>query len=263
MTHSRYAVNHYLCPADVSLAAFADVVAAAGFDSIGLTEAALTQMPLPALRSLLIERRLHVSSINTAGFFQSEDINQAQRNTRLLEAAAELEASVLNIIVGAAGPELLLEVARARAEEGLAAFAEHARAMDVQLVVEPLWLVNIFTKSCFQSISQINGVMSRIPGLKLNLDYYHLWSDPDLGQTLRGENGSIGLLQVCDIGWQDTPNHVVRAPLGEGRLSVLAQLADMGRIPGDYPIELELFIEQLPGRNYADVIRDAARQLFL
>lgn len=263
MTYPRYAVNHYLCPPDVSLATFVGTVADAGFDGIGLTEAALQQMPLPDLRAMLAERQLAISSVNTAGFFLSDDPQQAQRNTWLLNATAELDAPVLNIIVGASEPAVPLETARTRAEEWLASFAERAQTAGVQLIVEPMWLANTFTKSCFQSISQIDDVLSRIPGLKLNLDYYHLWSDPDLGRVLRGQGCPVGLLQICDITWDTAPNHAVRAPLGEGRLSILEQLTALGHAPGDYSIELELFIDQLPGRNYADLIRDAARQLLL
>lgn len=263
MTFPPFAVNHYLCPDDVALEAFAGVVADAGFDGIGLTQAALSETSLPALRRLLSERGLRVSSVNTAGFFLSADPEQAERNTRLLAAAAELEAPALNIIVGAADTALPLEHARRRAEEALASFATDAHQAGVQLVVEPLWMANAFTKSCFHSISQLGKVFARIPGLKLNLDYYHLWCDPDLGEAVRGADCPIGLLQVCDIDWPETPNQAVRAPLGEGRLSVLAQLQTLGWHAGDYPVELELFIDQHPGRDYAALIRDAARQLKL
>jgi len=264
----KYAVNHYLCPTGVSLETFADTVASAGFDGIGLTEAALAESqladrPVSALRHLLAERGLSVSSVNTAGFFLSDDPAQSERNTRLLEAAAGLAPAALNIIVGAGDLALPLEAAREQAEAGLARYAERARQAGVQLIVEPMWVANAFGKSCFHSIAQVEAVFSRIPGLKLNLDYYHLWCDPDLGRVLRGQGCEIGLLQICDVDWPQTPNQAVRAPLGEGKLPVLGQLADMQRIPGAYPIELELFINQLPGRDYAELIRSAARQLNL
>src|SRR5690606_14754744 len=129
--------------------------------------------------------------------------------------AAELTPAPLNIIVGAADISTPIETARQRAEEGLAEFAERAGNAGVQLIVEPMWMANAFGKSCFHSISQIEDVCSRIPGLKLNLDYYHLWCDPDLGRILRGQGCEIGLLQICDVDWQQAPNHAVRAPLGE------------------------------------------------
>ena len=263
MSYPRFAVNHYLCPSDVSLDTFTGVVADAGFDGIGLTEAALNEMPLPALQDLLEARGLQVSSVNTAGFFLSEDPAQVERNERLLQIAAELQTPALNIIVGATAPTLPLEQARAQAEAGLAVFAQRAQERGVQLVVEPLWLANAFTKSCFHSVSQLRDVFTRIPGLKLNVDYYHLWCDPDLGNVLRGADIPVGLLQVCDVTWDDAPNRALRAPLGEGRLSVMEQLASAGHVKGDHTVELELFIDQLPGRDYAELIRSAARQLLL
>lgn len=259
----RFAVNHYLCPPGVSLGEFAGVVADAGFDGIGLTQAAVSEAAPSALRSLLSDRGLNVSSVNTSGFFLGQDAQQARCNERLLATAAALEAPALNVIVGAADASTLLETARAQAEDALAAFAAQARKAGVQLLVEPLWMSNAFTKSCFNSISHARQVFSRIPGLKLNLDYYHLWCDPDLGDTLRGQGCPVGLLQICDVDWADTPNQAVRAPLGEGRLNVLTQLQALQQAPGDYPVELELFINQHPGRDYAALIRDAARQLRL
>jgi len=259
----RYAVNHYLCPVGVSLETFTGVVAAAGFDGIGLTQAALDEMPLPSLMALLRDRGLGVSSVNTAGFFLSSDGRQSERNERFLRAAVELQAPALNVIVGAAGPSLPLAEARRLAEAGLTSFARRAQDAGVQLVIEPLWMANVFTKSCFQSIAQLRDIFARIPGLKLNLDYYHLWCDPDLGKVLRGEDLPIGLLQLCDVTWPESPNQAARAPLGEGKLSVLAELAAAGHVNGEYCVELELFIDQLPGRNYTDLIQAAARQLFL
>src|SRR5690606_15840008 len=111
------------------------------------------------------------------------------------------------------------------------------------------------------SISHCERIFSQIPNLKLNLDYYHLWADPELARTLLGEGCTVGLLQICDVDWQDAPNQAVRSPLGKGKLSVLDQLNSLGWRPGSYTLELELFINQLPGQDYAALIRTAAQQL--
>lgn len=263
MARPRYAVNHYLCPPQVRLDLFAQEVAEAGFDGIGLTEAALAGASVPSLRSVLNGCGLQVSSVNTAGFFLSADAGQARRNDRLLDIASELDAGVLNIIIGAADETVPLDIARSQAQDALAAFAQKAADCGVQLVLEPLWIANAFTKSCVHSISQTERIFSHIPGLKLNLDYYHLWADPDLARALRGQGCDVGLLQICDVDWRGAPNLAVRAPLGQGRLSVLAQLESLGWQPGQCTLELELFIDQLPSQDYAALIRAAARQLKL
>lgn len=263
MNKQRYAVNHYLCPADIPFRTFAEEVAKAGFDSIGITEAAVQEMGVASLSSLLADMGLGVSSLNTAGFFLSDDPRQDRRNAALLEAAVNLNADALNIIVGAAHESIPLHEARALAQHGLAGMATQAHAAGVQLVVEPMWIANVYSKSCFNSIAQIENVFAAIPGLKMNLDYYHLWADPDIGRVIRGNSVEAGLIQLCDISWQTLPSQALRAPLGEGRLSVLTELETLGWQPGGCTLELELFIDQLPGRDYAQLIREAASCLGL
>lgn len=258
-----YAVNHYLCPADVSFSDFARVVAEAGFHAVGVTERALDELGVGPMARVLDDLGLGVSSVNSAGFFLSDDPAQPARNAALLEAAGQLKADALNVLVGGGPESLCLEQAREQALAGLAAFAADARTARVPLVVEPMWLANVFGKSCVNSIVQLERAASSIPGLALNLDYYHSWADPDLGRVLRGESLPVGLLQICDVDWAEQPNQALRAPLGEGRLRVLDQLAAHRWQPGNYPVELELFAHLLPGRDHRQLIHQAGRLLEL
>ncbi len=255
-----YAVNHYLCPAGTPLPEFAARVARAGFGGIGLTAAALDEMPLPAIASLLDGLGLRVSSVNTAGFFRGGAAGQAGRNLRLLEAAAALDAAVLNVIVGADDESVPLQQARQAVARALEGFGAQARAAGVRLAIEPLNLSNVFSKSCVNTIAQVEALRDAIGEATINVDYFHLWADPDLPRLLGGQGMPIGLTQWCDVTWTGHPGQARRAPLGAGRLPAAEYLDGLAV---DCPVEIELFIDQLPGMDYARIIDDSARHLGL
>lgn len=255
-----YAVNHYLCPAGTPLPEFAARVARAGFGGIGLTAAALDEMPLPAIASLLDGLGLRVSSVNTAGFFRGGAAGQAGRNLRLLEAAAALDAAVLNVIVGADDESVPLQQARQAVARALEGFGAQARAAGVRLAIEPLNLSNVFSKSCVNTIAQVEALRDAIGEATINVDYFHLWADPDLPRLLGGQGMPIGLTQWCDVTWTGHPGQARRAPLGAGRLPAAGYLDGLAV---DCPVEIELFIDQLPGMDYARIIDDSARHLGL
>ena len=97
----KFSVNHYLCPPHMGLPSFLELVAGAGFTSVGLTQRALDEMPLATLRRELAVRALGVSSINSAGFLLGEAADrQDARNRRLIDATAEIGAGVLNVLPG-------------------------------------------------------------------------------------------------------------------------------------------------------------------
>ncbi|AOB25661.1 MULTISPECIES: sugar phosphate isomerase/epimerase family protein [Bordetella] len=255
-----YAVNHYLCPAGTPLPEFAARVARAGFGGIGLTAAALDEMPLPAIASLLDGLGLRVSSVNTAGFFRGGAAGQAGRNLRLLEAAAALDAVALNVIVGADDESVPLQQARQAVARALEGFGAQARAAGVRLAIEPLNLSNVFSKSCVNTIAQVEALRDAIGEATINVDYFHLWADPDLPRLLGGQGVPIGLTQWCDVTWTGHPGQARRAPLGAGRLPAAGYLDGLAV---DCPVEIELFIDQLPGMDYARIIDDSARHLGL
>ena len=72
-------INHYLTPAGYPLATFLDDAVAAGGSGVGLTERALAEMSVPALRRMLRDRNLRVTSVNSAGFFLWDDPARAKR----------------------------------------------------------------------------------------------------------------------------------------------------------------------------------------
>ncbi len=251
-----FSVNHYLCPATMALPEFLDVVSRAGFGGVGLTQRALAELSLPALRRELAARQLRVSSLNSAGFFLGEtDHVQQDLNSRLVAAAADLQARVLNVLPGR-DPALSTPASQAAIADGFQALAGVSLAAGVRLALEPLHATRARTRSCVNTIATAAAMMTGpVSSVTLNLDMYHLWDDPDLEQAMAGIGPRIGLVQICDIGEQR------RLPLDEGDVDWRSFVRGIQARHADVPIELELFADQLPGRSAVDIIGGAARRL--
>jgi sugar phosphate isomerase/epimerase len=258
-----FSVNHYLCPPDTLVLDFLDRISEHGFTSVGLTERALEGLPIAQLRREIAARELGISSVNSAGFFLLNGDaarSQAVRNNSLLQKTADLGDVGLNVIVGGS-KELPISVARQRATEELARFAERANELGVRLLIEPLHPLNARTKSCFNTISQIETVFGLIPNLSLNVDLFHLWWDPDLDRVVRGESVPVGILQFCDVGGEQADGLARRLPLGEGFAPWAEQIELVRTAFVSAPIELELFANQLPDRSLEDILARSAALL--
>ncbi len=258
-----FSVNQYLCPADLPPADFLDLVARHGFQGAGVTQQCLQALPAADMAAALRGRGMALTSVNSAGFFLQEGeaaVRQEQRNRWFLQQASDLGQARLNVIVGGSAT-LPLSAARDLATTSLYRFAREAADAGVQLMLEPLHHLNARTKSCFNSISQMLPIFDALPDLTLNADLYHLWWDPDLERLLRGGLLPLGLLQVCDVGIPEGDIVPRRIPLGEGFIPWSAYIRTTRQAFPGLPIELELFIDQLPGRNPLDILTSSAAAL--
>jgi sugar phosphate isomerase/epimerase len=254
-----FSVNHYLCPATMGLPAFLDVVSNAGFGGVGLTQRALAELPLPELRRELAARQLQVSSLNSAGFFLGEAEHvQQDINSRLVTAAAELQARVLNVLPGC-DTGMSMPKNQASIAACFQALVGTAYTAGVQLAIEPLHATRARIKSCINTISAAAGTIGPSSSATLNLDMYHLWGDADLDQTVAGVGPRIGLVQICDIG--DSGGDARRLPLDEGSVDWRPFVRRVQARHPDTPIELELFADRLPDRSAVDIIENAAKLL--
>ena len=254
----KFSVNHYLCPPHMGLPSFLELVAGAGFTSVGLTQRALDEMPLATLRRELAVRALGVSSINSAGFLLGEAADrQDARNRRLIDATAEIGAGVLNVLPGRE-PALPPEGSRARVAEGVAALAAIADQAGIRLVLEPLHARRARIKSCINTIAAAREVIGS-SSVELNLDMCHLWEDPERDETVDGKGPRLGLVQICDIGIVEGREQ--RLPLDEGSTDWRSFVHRLQAAQPEVPVEFELFADQLPGRSTADIIAATARVL--
>ena len=255
-----HSVSHYLCPTDMRLSDFLDLVVSHGFGGVGLTQRALDELPARHLRRELDARNLFVTALNSAGYFLAANpadiARQAALNSSLLHAANEIGGASLNIITG--GPaHFNLRDARARIAEALAIFALSAERYGVPLLVEPLHPSVAATQSCLNTIAHAEKLIADLPSISINLDFYHLWWDPDFDRFAEEKNRRLGLIQVCDIG-APVGGLARRVPQDEGALDWRDLLARLQASSSAVPIELELFADQLPGRSTQQILASAA-----
>lgn len=264
-------INHYLAPPGYPLPSFLDDAVSAGANGIGVTERTLSEAALSALKAMLRERRLGVTSVNSAGFFLWADPDRAklQRsiNTRLLEAAAELAADTLVVIGGGLhdmGPQDKrgdLIRARTAFEAELPALIEAAKKYGVRLGVEPMHPLRIFTKGTLNTLAQAAALCDHLPGLGVVFDLFHTWWDPDLEPMLTRLSNRLTLVQLSGVMQPRHQNALTkRCLLNQGAadvgriLDALKQCGYQGRF------EFELFAEDLDGQEVAAVMTSAVAE---
>ncbi len=261
-------INHYLAPPGYPLTSFLDDAVSAGATGIGVTERALSEATLPALKAMLHERRLRVTSVNSAGFFLWSDPERAKvqraTNTRLLEAAAELAADTL-VVIGGGLHDMnprddwgSLSRARAVFEAELPAMMAAAQKYGVRLGVEPMHPLRIFTKGTLNTLAQAAALCDRLPGLGVVLDLFHVWWDPDLEPMLMRLGDRLRLVQLSGV---TQPRHQNALPrrcfLTQGTADVAGVLRALARCGYQGHFEFEVFAEDLEGQNVADVMAAA------
>jgi len=260
----NFGVSHYICPNDVPLLAFLDAVVASGFSSIGLTERALHELPLATINRELRARELTVSSVNTAGYFLFEGAQreaQNRINDFLLDAATQLQAvNGINLIVGGSH-KIALQDARALAFEKSCELAQRAQSLGTRMLLEPMHPIQTSGKGCVNTLRQAQQWTDGIAGLTLNLDLFHSWWDPDLAQTLEGRMAPVAVMQICDVSVSPETMMPSRVPLGEGQIDWQSPVKQMILQDPTRPIEVELFANQLPGRDCLQLLSSSAEQL--
>jgi len=258
---SSLTVSHYLCPPDWSLPRFLDAVVASGFSGVGLTERSLMEAPTASIRQELLDRKLYISSLNSAGFFTwpgEKQHWQDSRNRDLLQWSVELGRAPLNLIVGGSG-NLLPTVARARVLKAMTSFIREADGLGVPVMLEPMHPVQFRGKSCINTLAECERMLERFPSLGLTIDLFHTWWDPDLMRILDVYEKRVGVLQISDVA--EDVGVPIRVPLDEGRLDWRFILSHALKQNPNKPIELELFMDQLPGRDIREILARADEAL--
>ena len=253
-------INFYVCPEAVSLPQFAALAAGAGAQALGLTVRALGEMKLPAVRALLQRHGLKVSSLNSAGYFLFGDGakagEQEELNTRLIAAAAELEAQTLVVITGGIshGPWPLAD-ARARVEDGLLRLADQAARANVRLGLEPIHPLGILQKGCVNSIAEALRLAAKHPQIGLTLDFFHTWWDPQFTRVCEAAPEKARLVQFCNVVTLDNPADFQRDLPATGLFDVAAALHEIRARGYRGYFEFEMFPEHLRGRTLAAVLQ--------
>ena len=221
-------------------------------------------MDLKGVRALLASHGLKVSSLNSAGYFLYGDAGRAREqeelNTRLIAAAAELEAQTLVVITGGISHgNWHLADARARINQGLLRLAVRAAGENVFLGIEPIHPLGILQKGCINSIDDALAIARAHEQLGLTLDFFHSWWDKQFGGVFDHARDKVRLVQFCNVIAPDNPAEFHRELPGSGFIDVAQALfkAQASGYLGYF--EFEMFPEHLRGRAVADVIATVGR----
>ena len=95
----------------------------------------------------------------------------------------------------------------------------------------------------------------------INLDLFHSWWDPEIDWAVSAGTAPIGLLQICDVHCAADSGLPTRVPLGEGILAWQRYVRMFRDSQPQRPIELELFIDRMPGRDAHAIVRESAARL--
>lgn len=256
-----YSLNHYICPAHVSLPSFLDMAVQYGFVGVGLTERALAEMPPQRLRDELAARQLTVTSVNSAGHFLHADPEAARRqraqNDALVAAAQELGHVPLNVYSGGLGQALgrtSLPDARRYASQRLQELHGQMSNLGVPLLFEPMHPMAIWQRSVFNSIADTVALIEGLSASSINLDLFHSWWDTDIDWLIAQPGDLLGLVQISDVDMSAADAVPRRVPLGEGALDIPRLVKAIRSRPNPPLIEVELFAFQLEHRDLKQVL---------
>lgn len=262
MSDRGLAINQYLCPPDYGLDRFLGLAARVGAEAVGLTRGGIGSISLTRLRAKLRDLQLEVSSLNSAGYFSTNDADtwrrQSDENLRLVDAAAELEAGTLCVIAG--GTEACggsPEEARAATIDRLAWLDEKAGEAGVRLGLEPIHPAEIFAKGCVNSIAQAETLVSSLHSTGLLIDVYHSWWDPDFARLPQIVDRTV-LVQLCGVARRQSDFGFGREPLDQGFIDIATVIRGTREAGYDGAFEFEMFARDLLGRTPDAVVTASA-----
>jgi len=259
---SSLSANYYLAPAGYSVGDFMQEAKHAGAAAVGLTIAALESNCPDGLARLADDHGLHISSLNSAGYFLFADAAKREQqralNSRLIEAAARMEAGWLVVIAGGIlGSGLALEAARAHVAEQLAALDAEAGAANVRLALEPIHPADLTGKGCVNSIRQALDMVRHLPHTGILIDAFHSYWDPDIWSGSVLSDPKLALVQVCDWYEPSADEKPQRTLPGHGHMDVPGWLAALERHGFRGPIEFEMFDRYRGGRAVGEILTEA------
>jgi len=226
LTHSAIAGRlavHTITTKPWSLAEAATHYSARGIGGISVWVEALESMPDALARTILDDAGLKVPALVRGGFFCDPDPSQRQvrveRNRRLLETAAVLDAEMLVLVVGA-HPGSPLDVQRGWVADAIELLVSDAEATGIKLAIEPLHPMYAAERSCINRIAQARQICDSLnhPLVGVAVDVYHVWWDPDLEQEIAalGRRSQLFGYHLCD--WRVPTRDLLndRALMGDG-----------------------------------------------
>ncbi|HKR47928.1 MAG TPA: sugar phosphate isomerase/epimerase family protein [Paraburkholderia sp.] len=245
---SRFAINQITTPKWTMRQAL-EGYKRQGISGIAVWRQYLEEYGVAQTRKHLEQLEMWVPSLCTSEWFNvgvDKSMTTAiDTNRRLLDAAAEIGAACLMMVVGGMPPGSKdIQGQRARVREALFTLLPHAREVGVKLGLEPLHPMYAGDRSVLNSITVANDLCDELgEGVGLVPDVYHCWWDPAFeAQIRRAGRERIITFHYCD--WLvPTRNFRDRGMVGDGVIDIPRVKGWLDDIGYEGPFELEIFSE--------------------
>ncbi|QGZ52905.1 TIM barrel protein [Streptomyces sp. QHH-9511] len=244
----------------LSLPELVEQCARLGVPGIGLWREPVQAYGLEATAKLVRDAGLTVTTLCRGGFFTTA--SSLDDNRAAIDEAAALGTDTLVLVSGGLAPGSRdLAAARARITESIAELAPYAGERDVRLAIEPLHPMYASDRCAVSTLDQALEIAGHFPAeqVGVTVDTYHIWWDDRAPAAVAraGAAGRIHTFQLAD--WTTPlPAGVLngRGQLGDGVIDLRGwcDLVDGAGYTG--PIEVELFNDELWGREGAEVLEE-------
>jgi sugar phosphate isomerase/epimerase len=245
---SRFAINQISTPKWTMSEAIEGCVAQ-GVRGLAIWRHFLSDYGVNKTARHLRDAGMSVASLCTSQWLNAVDEASYRKaietNHRLLDAAAEIQAPCLVMVVGGL-PLASKDISgqRERVRHALHELVPYAEAVGVKLGLEPLHPMYAADRSVLNSIRQVNDLCDELgDGSGLVADVYHCWWDPAFESELR-RAGAKRLLTVHYCDWLvPTRTFRDRGMVGDGVVDIERVKAWLDSIAYIGPFELEIFSE--------------------
>jgi len=229
-----------------------------GIRAIAPWHADVERVGVAQTKRLLREAQIELAGYCRGGLFPvaqaSEHDAVFERNRRVLDAARELDAPCVVLVVGGLPGAMEgepqsrdLAGAREQVKDGIARILDYAKSLRMPLAIEPLHPMYAADRACVNTLEHALDLCDEIdPSMQGDLgvavDCYHVWWDPKVdAQIARAGKQRLLGFHVCDwlVPTRDMLND--RGMMGDGVIDIARLRSQVEQAGFDGFIEVEIF----------------------
>ncbi|MER6075512.1 sugar phosphate isomerase/epimerase family protein [Streptomyces sp. NPDC001817] len=266
---ARFSINQ-MTVKQLSLPELVEACGQLGVGQVGLWREPVQAYGLAETAKLVRDAGLTVTTLCRGGFFTAIDPQERAAaladNRRAVDEAAALGTDTLVLVSGGLPPGSRdLRAARERIADALAELGPYAEDRGVRLAIEPLHPMYAADRCVVSTLAQALDLAERFPARQVGVtvDTYHIWWDDQApAQIARaGASGRIHTFQLAD--WvTPLPAGVLngRGQIGDGAIDMREWRGYVEAAGYTGPIEVELFNEELWGRDGREVLAETVER---
>ncbi|MFF3915156.1 sugar phosphate isomerase/epimerase family protein [Streptomyces sp. NPDC001852] len=266
---ARFSINQ-MTVKQLSLPELVEACGQLGVGQVGLWREPVQAYGLAETAKLVRDAGLTVTTLCRGGFFTAIDPQERAAaladNRRAVDEAAALGTDTLVLVSGGLPPGSRdLRAARERIADALAELGPYAEDRGVRLAIEPLHPMYAADRCVVSTLAQALDLAERFPARQVGVtvDTYHIWWDDQApAQIARaGASGRIHTFQLAD--WvTPLPEGVLngRGQIGDGAIDMREWRGYVEAAGYTGPIEVELFNEELWGRDGREVLAETVER---